>query len=81
MTKRIGGLSPRLAALEARTGELIARQRGFLRKLAVGELQAQQARLTTYRVQARFALAALYDRASAANAPQTGQPAQARERR
>lgn len=81
MTKRIGGLRPRLAALQTRTGELIARQREFLRKLAVGQLQAQQKRLTTYRVQARFALAALYDRASAANAPQAAQSARARERR
>lgn len=82
LTMRIGALSPRVAALQARTGELLARQRDFLRNLADGELQTQQARLNTYRVQARFALAALYDRASAAPPPQApaGKPVQARER-
>jgi hypothetical protein len=39
-------------------------QRGFLRTIAVDELQAQKKRLDTYTVQARFALAAIYDLSS-----------------
>ena len=38
-----------------------ARQRAFLRDIAVGELQAQKQRLDVYTIQARFALAAIYD--------------------
>jgi hypothetical protein len=47
-----------------RVGDAMAEQRAFLQAIAVGELQAQQRRLDTYTVQARFALAAIYDRAS-----------------
>ena len=38
----------------------------LLSSIAVRELRAQQKRLETYTVQARFALAAVYDRATAA---------------
>lgn len=65
LTARIGTLAPRLTALEARTESLRHRQRRFLEQLAVTELEAQRDRLETYRVQARFALAAIYDRAAA----------------
>ena len=37
------------------------RQRGFMEGIAVEELLAQKDRLETYTVQARFALAAIYD--------------------
>jgi hypothetical protein len=37
--------------------------------LAVRELEAQKARLAEYSVQARYALAALYDRAAASALP------------
>jgi hypothetical protein len=37
------------------------RQRRFLQSIAVDELRAQKQRLNTYSVQARFALAAIYD--------------------
>jgi len=37
----------------------------FLQGIAVEELKAQRDRLSTYMVQARFALASIYDRASA----------------
>ena len=36
-------------------------QRVFLQSIAVGELQAQKQRLNIYTLQARFALAAIYD--------------------
>ena len=58
------GLEPRIETMKMRVGDAMAEQRAFLRAIAVGELQAQQGRLDTYTVQARFALAAIYDRAS-----------------
>jgi hypothetical protein len=39
------------------------RQNGYLAGLAVGQLQEQKDRLAAYRVQARFELASMYDRA------------------
>ncbi len=62
--ERVYGLEPRIEAMKMRVGDAMAEQRAFLRAIAVGELQAQQRRLDTYTVQARFALAAIYDRAS-----------------
>jgi tetratricopeptide (TPR) repeat protein len=61
---RVYGLEPRIEALKMRVGDAMAGQRAFLQAIAVGELQAQQRRLDTYTVQARFALAAIYDRAA-----------------
>ena len=48
-----------------RVGDAMAAQRAYLQSIAVGELRAQRERLDVYTVQARFALAAIYDRASA----------------
>ena len=42
----------------------MAAQRAYLQAIAVGELRAQQQRLDVYTVQARFALAAIYDTAA-----------------
>jgi hypothetical protein len=39
------------------------RQNGYLAGLAVAQLQEQRDRLAAYRVQARFELASMYDRA------------------
>jgi tetratricopeptide (TPR) repeat protein len=65
LTSSIEGLAPRVAGLRATAGSALDRQQAFLQGLAVDELQAQRARLNTYMVQARFALAAIYDRAAA----------------
>ena len=62
--ERVYGLEPRVEVLKMRVGDAMAEQRAFLQAIAVGELQAQQRRLDTYTVQARFALAAIYDRAA-----------------
>jgi hypothetical protein len=62
--ERVYGLEPRIETLKMRVGDAMAEQRAFLQAIAVGELQAQQRRLDTYTVQARFALAAIYDRAA-----------------
>ena len=63
---RIATLQPRVASLKARAAELLEAQRTHLVDIAVGELRAQRERLDTYRIQARFALASVYDRASVA---------------
>jgi hypothetical protein len=61
---RIDRLSPRIAALQSRVDATMARHRAFLQGVAADELRAQKQRLETYSVQARFALAALYDMSS-----------------
>jgi tetratricopeptide (TPR) repeat protein len=61
---RVYGLEPRIEAMKMQVGDAMAEQRAFLQAIAVGELQAQKLRLDTYTIQARFALAAIYDRAS-----------------
>ena len=65
LTARIAALTPRVAGLKAQASASLARQQGFLQAIAVEELEAQSARLRTYMVQARFALATIYDRAAA----------------
>jgi hypothetical protein len=68
-----GDFASRIAALQARMGELRGRlvgageaQGALLADIAVHELDAQKQRMADYEVQARFALASIYDRASEA---------------
>jgi hypothetical protein len=68
MGARIQALSPQIDGLKMRVDVAAAHQGGFLRNIAVDELQAQKMRLDTYTVQARFALAAIYDLAAAGEA-------------
>src|SRR5690606_23662948 len=65
LTERIGELEPRIRALRASAAAALERQRAFIEARAIDELDARRARLATYRVQARFSLATIYDRASA----------------
>lgn len=64
LNARVDGLSPRIDGMRLRVEEGMLAQRGFLQHIAVDELQAQKQRLETYTVQARFALAAIYDRSA-----------------
>jgi len=57
-------LGPRIDGMKSRVANVMQEQGGFLKSIAVGELQAQKQRLDIYTVQARFALAAIYDRAA-----------------
>ena len=66
---RINTLQPRLLAMQGRLREARATEERFLSLLAVRELEAEQARLAEYEVQARYALAAIYDRAGAGKRP------------
>jgi hypothetical protein len=64
LSERVENLSPRIDGMQLRVAESLGKQRAFLQSIAVGELQAQKQRLDIYTVQARFALAAIYDRAA-----------------
>ncbi len=64
LTERISGLTPRADTLGAQLDGLVVRQAAFLQGIATRELHAQRDRLSTYLVQARFALASIYDRSA-----------------
>lgn len=61
LSNRVYGLGPRIEATKMQVEDSLSKQRTFLQSIAVGELQAQKQRLDIYTVQARFALAAIYD--------------------
>ena len=70
-SQRVNGLAPRIEGMKMQVEDALQKQRAFLTSIAVGELQAQKQRLDTYTVQARFALAAIYDlAANAGGVPQ-----------
>jgi hypothetical protein len=64
---RIAALTPRIQALIPRVAALSNEQQGVVQELAAAELTRQKERLAGYTVQARFAIAQLYDRANASN--------------
>jgi len=66
-TARIDALERRLDRVHARVDSVLREQQRDLHRLAAAALQAQRQRLAGYEIQARFALATIYDRASAAN--------------
>jgi outer membrane protein assembly factor BamD (BamD/ComL family) len=61
LSSRVYGLGPRIDGMKLRVDGAMSEQRAFLQSVALGELQAQKQRLDIYTVQARFALAAIYD--------------------
>ncbi len=64
-SNRVYGLGPKIDRMQLQVAEAMGEQRSFLESIAVGELRAQKQRLDAYTVQARFALAAIYDLAAA----------------
>ena len=54
-------LAQRIEATKMRIEDSLVAQRALLRSIAVGELSAQKARLTSYTLQARLALATIYE--------------------
>ena len=64
---RIAALQQRIDALQIRLVDTAQKQNAYLAQLAVNELQGQKDRLATYQIQARFALATMYDRAANAD--------------
>jgi len=61
---RVAALKARIDALQVRMAAVEKKQAGYLAQVAVAELDQQKNRLATYQVQARFALATMYDRAA-----------------
>ncbi len=70
-TARIDQLEPRLAALQLDIQASLDQHSDHLTALAMLRMREQRQRLMTYRAQARFALASIYDRLSARNAEVT----------
>jgi hypothetical protein len=66
---RVAALQKRIDSLQLRLADAERRQSGYLAQVAVHELEQQKDRLSTYQVQARFALATMYDRAANAQTP------------
>jgi hypothetical protein len=65
---RVAALKQRIDALQERLAATEQKQNAYLAEVAVQELEQQKARLETYQVQARFALATMYDRAANSDA-------------
>jgi len=65
---RIAALKPRIEAMQAQIDTVLAHQQQRLQEVVVQELEAQQRRLASYRIQARFALATIYDQTSVVSA-------------
>jgi hypothetical protein len=73
--ERIAALKARLDAMQVRLAATEQRQSDYLAQVAVSELEDQKARLAAYQVQARFALAEMYDRSVHANSAPAKAPA------
>jgi hypothetical protein len=72
---RVDAMKLRIAALQTRLTAMAERQNRYLQYVAVAELAQQEERLATYRIQARYELATILDRAAnpeAAPAPAPG---------
>ncbi len=67
--RRVERVSPHIVALAVRVEDAKAAQGRHLADIAVQELEEQRQRLDEYSVQARYALATIYDRAAAAPPP------------
>ncbi len=73
--QRIAALDPLLQSLGTQVAALAKEQQSAVQDLAVASLLLQQQRLQAYSAQARFAVAQLYDRASAQpEAPHAAKP-------
>lgn len=68
--RRVADLRTRMDDLQQRLAQAAQRQGEHLQAIAVSTLEAQKQRIATYQVQARFALASIYD--YAINAPASG---------
>jgi hypothetical protein len=61
---RVGAVRARIDELQGRLAETSLKQNQYLQLLAIRELQRQKQRIEAYQVQARYELAAIYDRAT-----------------
>jgi hypothetical protein len=72
---RIAALSGKIAPLLSRLAEQAAKQERYLEDMAVAELALHKQRLATYLLQARFAVAQIYDQAARARSAEQEGPA------
>lgn len=70
--QKVAALEPRMNVLTARLAAAADQQNQYLAAIAVKELESQKERLAAYSLQARYALASIYDRASNATKGETG---------
>ena len=61
---RVTAVGERMDRLQQRLAELSERQNRYLQALAIRELQAQKRRIEVYQIQARYELAAIYDKST-----------------
>jgi len=61
---RVAAVRARMDQLQQRLAGISAQQNRFLQALAIRELEGQKLRISTYQIQARYELAAIYDRAT-----------------
>jgi hypothetical protein len=61
---RVAAIRARMDQLQQRLTDVSAQQNLFLQALAIRELESQKQRISTYQLQARYELAAIYDRAA-----------------
>jgi hypothetical protein len=61
---RVAGVRARMDKLQERLADVSMQQNRFLQALAIRELEGQKERIATYQIQARYELAAIYDRAA-----------------
>jgi hypothetical protein len=66
----VTGLKQRIESLQVRLAAAEQKQSDYLGQVAVAQLEQQKERLSAYQLQARFALASMYDRAANAQAAQ-----------
>jgi hypothetical protein len=70
---RVAAVRIRMDRLQQRLADASPLQNRFLQLLAIRELEGQKLRISTYQIQARYELAAIYDRA-ANEKPKANQP-------
>jgi len=69
---RIKALKPRIEAMQTQIDAVLIHQERQLQAVVSEELEAQKQRLASYRVQARFALATIYDQTTVVSADSSG---------
>jgi hypothetical protein len=72
---RVGAMRTRMDQLQGRLNALTDKQSRYLQDIAIVELGRQKQRIETYQIQARFELAAIYDKtANPSEKPGGGKP-------
>jgi predicted nucleic acid-binding Zn-ribbon protein len=61
---RVAAIRARIDQMQERLGAASQKQNRYLQALAIRELEGQKLRISTYQIQARYELAAIYDRAA-----------------